>query len=129
MKQLEVAAAIFIANGHVFAAQRGNTGEVALKWEFPGGKLESEETGEQAIVREIQEEFNTTIQVKEFLMTVSYQYKTFHLTMHAFLCSILEGTLQLTEHVDAKWLTLEELDMVDWAEADKPIVEKLRRIL
>ena len=87
MKTIEVAAAIITHNGRVFATQRGY-GEFKDGWEFPGGKMEPGETPQQALVREIQEELDTEIEVGELVETVEYDYPGFHLTMHCFLCTI-----------------------------------------
>ena len=125
MKTIEVAAAIITHNGRVFATQRGY-GEFKDGWEFPGGKMEPGETPQQALVREIQEELDTEIEVGELVETVEYDYPGFHLTMHCFLCTIRSGALVLKEHEAARWLTRQELDDVDWLPADVKVVEKLR---
>ena len=125
MKTIEVAAAIITHNGRVFATQRGY-GEFKDGWELPGGKMEPGETPQQALVREIQEELDTEIEVGELVETVEYDYPGFHLTMHCFLCTVRSGALVLKEHEAARWLTREELDDVDWLPADVKVVEKLR---
>ena len=130
MKSIEVVAAIITgkdATGAptIFATQRGY-GDFAGGWEFPGGKVEPAETPEHAIVREIQEELDTTIEVDKFLVTVDYDYPTFHLTMHCYIAHVAEGELTLLEHSAAKWLTAETLDSVDWLPADTAILEAIR---
>ena len=85
MKTIRVAAAIMIDQGKVFATQRGY-GEFKDGWEFPGGKIEPEETPEAAIVREIKEELDTEVQVVKLLDTVEYDYPKFHLSMDCFIC-------------------------------------------
>ncbi len=127
MKHIHVAAAVIIEQGRVFAAQRKDSGELALKWEFPGGKLEPGETGEKAIVREIEEELSTTISVQRHLTTVHHQYSSFSLTMDAFLCTVVDGSLEIAEHRDCRWLAAEELFSVDWAAADIPIVQVIAK--
>ncbi len=129
MKHIEVAAAVIIRENKVFAAQRGEGGELARKWEFPGGKLESGERGEEAIVREIFEELGTKIRVVRYLHSVEHQYRTFALTLHGYLCEIAGGEPRLTEHLASKWLKRDELDSVLWAEADLPLVETIRALL
>ncbi|MCD8207905.1 MAG: (deoxy)nucleoside triphosphate pyrophosphohydrolase [Bacteroidales bacterium] len=128
MKTIKVVAAIIIREGNVFATQRGY-GEFKDGWEFPGGKVEPGETLEAALVREIQEELDTEIEVGELLDTVEYDYPTFHLSMDCFLCSIKSGELELKEHEAAKWLTAETLYTVDWLPADLELVAKIKNYL
>ena len=125
MKNIKVVAAIIINNGKVFATQRGY-GEFKDGWEFPGGKIEIGETPEQALVREIQEELDTKINVKEKIDTVEYDYPNFHLSMDCFICNVIKGNLILKEHESAKWLTKDELYSVDWLPADKGLIEKIK---
>jgi 8-oxo-dGTP diphosphatase len=129
MKHVTVAAAIFIKDGKVFSAQRKDFGEMAKRWEFPGGKLEEGESGEEAIVREIKEELDTDIKVIKYLSTVDYQYETFSITMSGYLCEILSGNLDLSEHLSSKWLSKAELYSVSWADADIPLVQEIEKML
>ena len=128
-KHIHVAAAVIIQGNSVFAAQRKDSGEIALKWEFPGGKLEEAESGEEAVVREIREELDSTISVIKKIKTVEHEYNSFTLTMDAYLCTLIEGDLVMSEHLDSCWLTHETLYSVDWAEADIPIVDEIYTIL
>lgn len=125
MKQIEVVAAIIHRDGAYFATQRGY-GEFEGMWEFPGGKIEPGESREDALKREIQEELGVDIYIKELLCTTEYDYPTFHLTMHCYLCSVASGEIELREHKSAQWLTAETLDTVEWLPADKEIIAKLR---
>ena len=95
--------------------------ETHFKWEFPGGKIEQGETREQALTREIWEEFGAKIEVGDFVTTVNHEYESFSITMHVFYCTLLEGRLNLKEHLDSKWLESGELMSVDWAAADAPV--------
>ena len=128
MKIIRVVAAIIIDNNQVFATQRGY-GEFKGGWEFPGGKIEPDETPEDAIVREIKEELDTEIEVVELLDTVEYDYPNFHLSMDCFICKIKSGDLVLKEHEAAKWLTKETLDSVEWLPADQGLIEKIEKYL
>ena len=112
----------------IFAPQRGY-GEFEGGWEFPGGKMEPGETPQEALVREIEEELDTEIEVGDLIETVEYDYPSFHLTMHCFFCSVKSGHLVLKEHEAAKWLTKETLDSVAWLPADQGIIEKIRQAL
>ena len=122
-KKVEVVAAVILQDGKLFATQRGY-GEWKDWWEFPGGKIESGETPEEAMKREIREELATEIEVKELLTTIDYDYPKFHLTMHCYLCTILNGQPSLLEHEDARWLEMNEVNSVRWLPADKDVIEK-----
>ena len=126
-KSIEVVAAVIFRGGKVLCVQRSaNAREyISKKWEFPGGKVELFENHEQAIKREIREELDVEIENLEYFTTVEHTYPDFHLVMHAYTCSIFKGEPVLKEHVALKWLPVEELDQLDWAAADIPIVEKL----
>ena len=124
---MQVVAAVIVRDGKVLCVQRpGNAREyISLKWEFPGGKVEVGETREEALVREIREELSVNIEVLEFFMTVEHAYPDFHLTMHVFKCVLDQGEITLNEHVALKWLSVAELDQLDWAAADVPVVKSL----
>ena len=124
MTQIEVVAAIIRKDDKIFATQRGY-GEWKDWWEFPGGKMEAGETPEEALKREIREELSTEIGVDEFLCTVEYDYPTFHLTLHCYLCSLQTEALHLNEHEAARWLTKDELDSVKWLPADLEVLGAL----
>ncbi len=128
MKSIEVVAAIIRRGDTVFATQRGY-GDFKDWWEFPAGKMESGETPEDALLREIREELSTDIRVDKFLYTVDYDYPTFHLTMHCYMCSLLCEALHLNEHEAARWLKGEDIHSVNWLPADEillpMIVEEL----
>lgn len=128
MKTIKVAAAIIVHDNKIFATQRGY-GEFKDGWEFPGGKIEEGETPQEALVREIKEELDTEIDVKEFLETVEYNYPEFHLSMDCFFCTIKSGELVLKEHEAAKWLTVETLDSVDWLPADEALVQGMKKYM
>ena len=126
MKQIEVVAAIIHdTNGRIFATQRGY-GDFKDGWEFPGGKMEPGETPEEALRREIWEELETRIAVERLVQTVEYDYPDFHLTMHCFWCHIESGHLLLKEHEAARWLSLSDIESVDWLPADREVVKRLR---
>jgi len=141
LKQIHVSAAIIYrtvpqsatspAHREVFTTARGY-GDYKGWWEFPGGKIERDETGreietaEQALVREIREELDSTITVKEKIATVEWDYPKFHLTMECFMCELVEGNLTLLEAEDARWLTKENIQAVKWLPADENILSKIR---
>ena len=127
MKKIEVVAAILQRDGAYFATQRGY-GEFEGMWEFPGGKIEPGESREIALKREIQEELGVDITIENLLCTTEYDYPSFHLTMHCYLCSIASGEIELREHKSALWLTSDRLKDVAWLPADKEVIDKLRSL-
>ena len=126
MRQIEVVAAIIVKDHKVFATQRGY-GEWKDFWVFPGGKIDAGETPEEALRREIKEELDTEIAVGELFTTINYDYPTFHITMHCYLCTIENGSLTLLEHEAAKWLSLDQLDSVIWLPADQIVIAELQK--
>ncbi len=133
MKTIRVVAAVIRAVNNknkpvIFATQRGY-GEFKGGWEFPGGKIESGETPQQALKREIMEELDTEIAVGELIDTIEYDYPNFHLSMDCFWCEVIHGELILNEAEDAKWLTMEHLADVKWLPADVTLIEKIGEAL
>lgn len=133
MKTIRVVAAVIRAVDKenkpiIFATQRGY-GEFKGGWEFPGGKIESGETPQQALKREIMEELDTEIAVGELIDTIEYDYPNFHLSMDCFWCEVIHGELILKEAEDAKWLTKEHLADVKWLPADVTLIEKIGEAL
>ena len=124
-KRIHVAAAIIVRDRKIFATQRGY-GEYKDWWEFPGGKIEPGESSRDALVREIREELEVRIGINRFYMTVEYDYPGFHLTMDTYLCNVGSGVLHLLEHEDARWLSQDELDQVQWLPADDEILQRLK---
>jgi 8-oxo-dGTP diphosphatase len=126
MKTIKVVAAVICDSlqkkKRIFATARGY-GEFKGMWEFPGGKIEHGETPQQALVREIQEELDTTIRVGDLIETIKYDYPDFHLSMDCFWCEVISGDLVLLEAQEARWLTKDELDSVKWLPADLGLVE------
>ena len=128
MKNINVAAAVILREGRVFATQRGY-GPWKDYWEFPGGKIEPGETAEEALKREIREELETEVAVEKPLARVEYDYPEFHLSLQCFICRVIRGGLVLTEHEAAAWLDRDRLNEVRWLPADEAVVALLRDIL
>lgn len=128
MKIVRVVAAVILDGDRIFATARGY-GEYKGWWEFPGGKIEAGETPEEALVLEIHEELDTEIRVGELIDTIEYDYPTFHLSMDCFWAEVVAGRLVLKEAEDARWLTKEMLESVQWLPADRTIIDALKKNL
>jgi 8-oxo-dGTP diphosphatase len=128
MKRIEVVAAVIVRDGEVLATRRGY-GEWQGWWEFPGGKMEAGESPRDALRREIREELDAEIEVGRLLETVEWDYPSFHLTMHCFICSLVSGSMNLNEHEAAAWLTKENIGSVKWLPADEGLIGRIRQIL
>ena len=127
MKQIEVVAAIIHdAEGRIFATQRGY-GEWEGWWEFPGGKMETGESPEEALRREIWEELETRIVIERLVTTVEWDYPKFHLKMHCYWCHVESGLLTLKEHEAARWLSTDELESVKWLPADLQLLDRIKQ--
>lgn len=126
LKKINVVGAILIENGKILCAQRGEGKSLAYLWEFPGGKIETGETPQEALIRELQEELMIEVEVQsEKFEETSYQYDFGLVTLTTFICFLKKGTPQLTEHIAVEWLAPKELTTLEWAPADIPAVEKL----
>lgn len=127
MKKIEVAAGVIFCGDQILCVQRpkNKLPYISEKFEFPGGKIEEGETKEEALIRELIEELNIKVKIKSYFLTVVHQYPDFELTMHSFLCEVNSLEVTLNDHVDKKWLYIGDLNNLDWAAADLPIVEKL----
>ena len=131
MKIIEVCAAIIINNNKILLTQRGY-GEYKDKWEFPGGKIEENETKEETIIREIKEELDASIKVEKFLTKVEYDYTSFYLKMNVFIASLTSSHLLFKEHESYKWIDiskLNNLDALDLLPADRLIIPYLKDYL
>lgn len=129
MKHIEVVAGIIKYNDKILCMQRG-AGEydyVSYKYEFPGGKVEPDETNSQALVRELHEEMGIDIKISEndFFMSVTYEYPDFEVTLYSYICQLSSPGFTMKNHINYKWLENTELSKLDWAPADQPIVKKL----
>ena len=132
MKTIKVVAAIICNDmerkNKIFATARGY-GDLKGGWEFPGGKVEPDETPQQALKREIMEELSTEIKIGELIDTIEYDYPTFHLSMDCFWAEVITGQLELKEAEAAKWLTKDQLESVAWLPADITLIDKIRRYM
>lgn len=128
MKKVEVVAAIIKHEDKILCVQRPKNkfDYISEKFEFPGGKMEKDETKIEALKRELIEELNfIPTKIDDSFLTVVHQYPDFELTMHSFKCYSETKDIQLNEHISSEWLELQNLCKLDWAAADLPIVNKL----
>jgi len=126
---LHVACAIIEKNGQVLAAQRGRSMRMPLRWEFPGGKIDPGESAEGCLKREIAEELSVAIAVRRAMPPCTHDYPDFAITLHPFVCTIASGEITLNEHRAIAWLCPEELPLLNWTEADIPVVNAYRKSL
>ena len=130
MKHVEVVCALIQnEDGKIFCCKRGPGRALANKWEFPGGKIEPNETQEEALIREIKEELKSDVEVIRYIGVSKYEYvdleKPFSITMYAYLCKMINGNLELTEHIDSRYADATEMKLMDFAEADIPFIDMI----
>ena len=122
---IKVTAAIILKDNQALIAKRKSTDSLGNKWEFPGGKIEDNETSEECLVRELKEEFGININVVNYFGESIYQYPDFKIKLIAYKCKWINGQISLNAHDDYKWIPINKLGKYDFAEADKPLVKKL----
>ncbi len=125
MRLIAVSAAIIIKNNKILLAQRGRNKSEAYKWEFPGGKLEVNETVEESLKREIKEELGIEIKVGKLLGESIYHYPSGSIRLIAHYASWTSGAMHPIEHEAVVWVTEDQLGDYDFAPADIPLVKKL----
>jgi 8-oxo-dGTP diphosphatase len=122
-----VTAAAMVRSGKVLIEQRQAGSHMEYKWEFPGGKLEPDETPEECIIREIKEELDLEIEVIDIYKVVKFKFEEKDILLLCYLCKILKGEGKALECNDFRWVGSEQLASFDFVPADVPIVEKLIR--
>ncbi|MCQ2801606.1 MAG: (deoxy)nucleoside triphosphate pyrophosphohydrolase [Bacilli bacterium] len=127
-REVFVVAGAIVKDGKVFAAQRGNKGKTAFKFEFPGGKIEPGETPEQALARELREELSINVEVHELITAIVDEYEDVILHIDTYRCTLISGTPTLSEHIAMAWSNKEELDKLEFSSADKPTLEKIKNL-
>ncbi|GLO68052.1 (deoxy)nucleoside triphosphate pyrophosphohydrolase [Oceanobacillus kimchii] len=127
-KNIHVVGAVIVKDDKILCAQRGESKNLSYKWEFPGGKIETNETPQEALEREIREELQCNIGVGEQIDHTVYEYDFGVVHLTTFYCTLQKGTPVLTEHENVKWLYKHEMSELDWAPADIPAVEKIKAL-
>lgn len=128
-KNIYVVGAVIVESGKIFCAQRGKDKSLPEMWEFPGGKIEEDETPEEALKREILEEMQCEIEVGKMLEHTIYEYDFGIVHLTTYYSRIISGKPVLTEHIQAKWLEPKELHTLEWAPADIPAIDKLAKVM
>ena len=125
MRSVRVSAAAIRDGDKILAAERGY-GEYRGFWEFPGGKREEGESGEDAIIREIKEELGVTIETDGFIATIEHDYPDFHLIMDCYYAHVVEGVIKANEHMALRWISVDEIEGLEWLPADWKVLPFVR---
>ena len=128
MNIIDVTCAIILNGDKILVAQRGEKMDLPLKWEFPGGKIEQNETAENCLKREIIEELNIEIDLIQKLEFQVHKYELFTINLIPFICRYLSGEIYLIEHKCVRWLKKEELQDLDWAPADISVLDSFLKL-
>ena len=128
-KIIEVVGAAIIKEDKVLVMQRSNQMTLHGMWEFPGGKVEANETEQEALIREIKEELSVTINILDYINEASYDYDFGTVQLKVYTAEIISGQITLEEHSDGKWVTADELKNIDWAPVDIPAAKALVKVL
>lgn len=122
---IEVACALIKRGDEFLITQRSEEMSHPLEWEFPGGKLYPGESPERCLIREIMEELNVNVKVEQLLPSVTHDYGLQKIKLIPFICSIISGELDPTEHNDIKWIKKSELNNYSLLAADMVIIDRL----
>lgn len=125
-KEISVVGAVIVQGGRVLCARRGPGGRLAEYWEFPGGKIEAGETPQEALSREIHEELECVVTVGGPVTTTTYQYEFATITLSTFFCDLVSGVPVATEHAELRWVSIADLEQLEWAPADIPAVAEIK---
>ena len=127
--EMRVVAAVIQSEDKFLACRRAPHKNLAGKWEFPGGKVEADETDGEALAREILEELGVEVSIEQFLIETSQNHGESTIEMFTYLASLsAERPTRSSDHDQMKWLPLNELSQYDWAELDVPVIAKLQAI-
>ena len=126
-KRINVVGAVLTRDQMIFAAQRSSTMSLPGMWEFPGGKIEPDESPKEALLRELEEELLCSAEIGDHIQTTEHEYEFGVVVLTTYYCSLKGAEPQLTEHSEIRWIHFTELDQLNWAPADIPAVEQVMR--
>jgi len=119
---IEVCCALIVKDSKLLAVQRGPQSSHPMQWEFPGGKIQTGESAEQCIIREIEEELNVGVEIIKPLNAVEFDYGNKQIRLIPFVCRISSGEISLNEHIAKNWFGFDEWEMIDWSGADRELI-------
>ena len=125
-KLLKVTAAVLEKDGKFLIAKRKKDDVLGGLWEFPGGKIEDDETAEECLAREWKEELDITVEVGELIASNRHKYPHGYFELSAFRVKYIGGEIVLNDHDDFKWITVDEMDNFEFPPADIPIIKELK---
>lgn len=123
-----IVVASLIVNKSKYLIGLRSTGKFINLWEFPGGKVEENEDHKSALIREIREEFNVDIEVKNLVKKIEHQYPEFYLEMYCYECNLITDNFILNDHSEIMWFDPKNPIDLEWLPADIAIVEYLKSI-
>ena len=127
--EIHVVGAAIVREGRCLVAKRSPAMALPGRWEFPGGKVDAGESAAAALRREIREELALQVEVGARLGVGYDEQGARRIRLEVFLCRWLAGELALAEHEEARWIAAAEIDTLDWAAADRPVLPALRAVL
>ena len=133
MSEKKSVACIAYLNGKVLVAKRNPTGQMGNRWEFPGGKVEENETDAQAVVREMQEEFGIKVDCGSFICSSVFIHNEAQITLNAYFITVphdgISQEYKLSEHTEYKWVSIEEIPSLTFVDSDMKIYPDIKKIL
>jgi 8-oxo-dGTP diphosphatase len=126
-KRINVVGAVLTRGQTILAAQRSSTMSLPGMWEFPGGKIEPDESPKEALLRELEEELLCSAEIGKHVQTTEYEYDFGIVILTTYYCSLTGDEPRLTEHSEIRWMPVSELDQLNWAPADIPAVKHVMR--
>src|SRR5665647_1398247 len=119
---INVCCALIVKNSKLLVVQRGPESSHPWLWEFPGGKIQPDESTEQCIIREIEEELKVRIEICQSITSVEFDYGHKQIRLIPFVCRISAGEIVLTEHIAQQWFGFDTWETIDWSGADRELI-------